>query len=482
MRQPTLLGLPSGGARLLGAALLLLTLTAAPLARAAEDPKLKAAIDAVLDDPKLQGMKAGVHVVEVDTGETRYARDADVPLNPASNIKLITAAAALDTLGPHHTFTTRLIATTRDGDRITGDLVLRGDGEGFLLYKNFVAWASQLKRQGVRTIEGDVIVDGAAFGPGTTPPGFDQKQEDAAYRAEVGAVSVNFNAVIVRVAPGAPGQPAEVRLDPPNAHVIIENTATTGEGKRARVAVKAEKTATATKLIISGTIGAQATPALVKKRIDHPAAFAAAVMVQALKDVGIAVKGNARGGQGGDGETLIRHTSEPLSYLLAAMNKWSNNFMAEQVLRALGGKGGAQAGLERSRAIMKQAGVDMTKQKLFNGSGLYTGNLVSARAFTSLLRHMATKHRYGPEFISSLAIAGLDGTLQRRLRDPALRGNLRAKTGTLNQVIGLSGYVRDRRGKLLAFSIIFNDPPVPRAWIYRPQQDKIAQAIAASGE
>ena len=480
MRQHTPCG-PLTGARLLSGALLLITLTAALPARA-EDPKLKAAIDAVLDDPKLQGMKAGVHVIEVDSGKTLYARDADVPLNPASNMKLITAAAALDTLGPQHTFTTRLIATKRDGDRITGDLVLRGDGEGFLLYKNFVAWASQLKRMGVRTIEGDLIVDGSAFGPGTTPPGFDQKQEDAAYRAEVGAVSVNFNSVIVRVSPGAPGQPAVVRLDPPNSHVIIENTATTGDGKRARVAVKAEGAKNTTKIIVTGTIGAQASPALVKKRVDHPDAFAASVMAHALKDVGITLKGKARGGKGGDGETLIRHTSEPLSYLLLAMNKWSNNFMAEQVLRALGGKDGAKAGLERSRAILKKAGVNMANQKLFNGSGLYTGNEVSARTFTTLLRYMTLKHPYGPELTSSLAIAGLDGTLRRRLRGATTRGNLRAKTGTLNQVIGLSGYVRDRRGKLLAFSIIFNDPPVPRAWIYRPQQDKIAQAIAASGE
>lgn len=449
-------------------------------------PQLRRAIDNVLAAPAIGTSKVGIHVVDVATGEVLYTRNGDIPLNPASNVKLITGAAALDILGPQHTFTTVLRAPEVVGNTVKGGLYVSSDGEAFLLFQDILSWAGQLQQKGIRVIEGDIIIDDTIFDGAYLPPGFEQKDADAAYRPAIGAVSVNFNAVTAVVLPGAKaGDPPIVRLDPPTAHVKVVNNARTIAGSRSRVDAVSTPSEDRTVMTIAGTIGQSARPVSIRKRIDNPPLFAGSVFASALEMVGIEFKGTVRTGKTPiPTQVLVTHRSQPLANIVSAMNKWSNNFMAEQLLRVLGidDEQASTWDLSRARAVdfLLRAGFDAGAFRLHNGSGLYEGNEISARQLVSLLRYMRN-HRYGPEFVSSLAIAGVDGTLRTRMNQAPMLGNVRGKTGSLNHVTSLSGYAHTASGRLVAFSIMFNDTPT-LAWNLRDHQDAITAEIAKFNE
>lgn len=442
--------------------------------------KLHAAIDATLAGPEIGTTKIGIHAVDVATGEILYSRNADLTMNPASNMKLITGAALLDVLGPNHRFHTHLRALQVEGDTIPGDLYIQGQGESSLVYDDILGWAGRLRQQGIRHIQGDLVIDDLFFAGGYIPPGYDQKNTDASYRPAIGAFSINFNAVTLHITPATNGEPVKVLLDPPNAHIEIINNAQTVTGRTSRVHVAARGDAERTTITISGRLGEAANPVAVRKRIDHPPLFAGSAFRNALEVVGITVDGKVRTGQTPDNaRTLFTHSSPPLSNLVATMNKSSNNFMAEQLLLLLGATTTTpstwEASLEQASAFLQRAGFGPGSYNLLNGSGLYDGNKVSPRQFVQLLRFMRD-HRYAPEFLASLSIAGVDGTLLRRLTDTPLAGNMRAKTGTLDHVTALSGYLQTRSGRLIAYSILFNDTQKLSGY-YRPHQDAIVKAL-----
>ncbi|QDG50942.1 D-alanyl-D-alanine carboxypeptidase/D-alanyl-D-alanine-endopeptidase [Persicimonas caeni] len=452
-----------------------------------EATKLAGQIKAILAGSDVTAGKVGIHAVDVATGQVLHSQGADEPMNPASNMKLITSAAALDKFGPQYTFGTKLMAKEVDDGTIKGSLYVKGNGEAFLLHEDVLDWAGQLRQKGIEKIEGDIVIDDTAFNAAYLPPGFEQKNEDASYRSPIGAVSVNFNAVTAIVEPaGKAGEKPEVRMYPPNEHVEIVNQATTYEGRRRRIGVKSVPTEEGTKLVITGKIGTQASPYRSRrKRIDNPPAFAGSVLANSLEMVGIAFDGEVKTGQAPDGaDVVVSHNSQPLSYVVLAMNKWSNNFMAEQVMRTLGGDDQTastwDAARQEATAFLKKAGIDTSTVTIHNGSGLYDGNLVSPKQFVQLLRYMSS-HKWAPEYMTSLAVAGVDGTLERRMTGEQTTANVRGKTGTLNEVSALSGYLRTESGRLVAFSVLFNDPP-KRAWRYRPVQDRIVEAIAGFDE
>ncbi len=444
-------------------------------------PALAEAIERVLADGELQRTRVGIHVQDLGSGEVLYSHDADRLMNPASNVKLVTGAAVLDTLGPSHTFSTELSTKSEDQGQID-DLYVRGEGEAFLLFRDVLEWAGQLRARGVETISGDVVIDDGAFDGAYLPPGFDMREVGAAYRSPIGAVSVNFNAVTVRVIPGeSVGATPTIRLEPPNEYVQVVNRARTAPGSLPQIHVTARPDGDRTVVTVSGTIGVGVDTFSQRKRIEHPPAFAGSVIAEAIKLMGIEFDGEIRRGEAPeDGKRLVSHESQPVMNAVSAMNKWSNNFIAEQLLRTLGGLDGEPSTWDAARnqvsLTLAEYGLASGSYHLNNGSGLYDGNELSARQIVQLLRRM-TAHPYGPEFASSLAIAGVDGTLRSRLDDEPTRGNLRGKTGTLRNVAALSGYVHTASGRHVAFSILFNDPP-RRAWNYRDEQDDIARAIA----
>ena len=438
-----------------------------------------------LKDPKLTDTKIAIHIVDGATGQSLYDKDADLPMNPASNAKLLTAAAALAHLGPAHTQRTELRAVGAIKDvKLDGDVFLWGCGEPSLFYRHMLELASGLRGLGVTQVTGDLRVDDTCFGPGYVPPGFDQKDEDASYRVPLGGVSTHFNAVTL-TATAAPDKPT-LTLTPANDHVRVIHEAKTVAGKANRLTVTATDEGDRTVLRVTGTLGLNAAPVTVRKRVGQPGLYAGALLRRALGELGVTVGGAVKLGAAPKGaRVLASHTSEPVVSQLLAMNTWSNNFIAEQLFRQLGldpSGGGDPVARARQRVLdtLKALGVNTAGLKIFNGSGLYVGNEVSARQLTTLLHAMLT-HRHGPEFMASLPLSGDDGTLSGRLNKRGLKGQIRAKTGTLNAVLSLSGYAYTATGRTLVFSIIFNDPPRLYAWQLRDAQDKLVEAMMAAG-
>jgi D-alanyl-D-alanine carboxypeptidase/D-alanyl-D-alanine-endopeptidase (penicillin-binding protein 4) len=436
----------------------------------------------ILKLDQLQKSRVGIYAKDVDTGQVVYAHNEDEPFNPASNMKLVTAAVALERVGPAFAFGTRLSAKNVANGVVKGPLYLKGEGDPLLLWEDLLAFASELKAQGITKIEDGIVVDDTEFAEGFIPPGYDQKDEDASYRAPIGAVSLNFNSQTVVIRPGdRKGDAATAYLLPPNDNVKLVNKVRTRSGRTQRISASSVSDGDGTRIEVRGVIGDRAEPVRVRKRIDNPSLFTGSALKKALELAGIEVSGEVRRGSRPDGtKTLHYHRSRSLAYIVFLMNKWSNNFMAEMLYRFLG-RGDGPAKTERSREVvqsyLEKAGVDTAGFKTFNGSGLYDGNAITPRQIVDLLDFMHDRPVY-PEYASALAVAGRDGTLSNRLKSAKTRGTLRGKTGTLNNVTALSGYMTTKSGRHVAYSILINDPPV-RAWRLRRVQDDIAEALAS---
>lgn len=451
-------------------------------------------LDKIIEKSELDSKQTGIFIADAESGQPLYTSNADKPMNPASNVKLLTSAAALDVYDPSYTFHTKLIASadeTKDKESemsprrlsstINGSLYVKGTGEAFLLFEDFISWAAQLRRRGVEKIDGDLVIDDTVFQGASLPPGYEQKNEDDAYRSSIGAVSVNFNAVTATVFPGnSAGADPGVMLFPPNDQIEVVNRAKTVPGDVRRIRGTASPSKNGTKLVVDGRLGAEANAVRTRKRINNPPHYAGSVLARALDMVGIELTGDVETGTAPEhGRVLIDHESQPLSYILLAMNKWSNNFMAEQLLLTIGAADKKPSTWERSRqrvyGFLENLGLNTSQITYYNGSGLYEGNLVSARQFVKLLIAMQD-HRYFPEYLASLAISGRDGTLRDRLDGPKMVDRVRAKTGTLDRVSALSGYLRTETGRRLVFSMLFNNTP-RKGWRYRSLQDKLLEQL-----
>jgi D-alanyl-D-alanine carboxypeptidase/D-alanyl-D-alanine-endopeptidase (penicillin-binding protein 4) len=443
---------------------------------------LKAALDALFDDKRLQGAKLSVHVRDVRSGDTLYGRKEDALLNPASNMKLVTAAAMLDHLGPDFTYTTELWASGLRGDVITGDLAIKGNGDPFLEWSHLLELAERVARKGVREVKGDLLVDDTAFDPRYLPPAFDQKDEDDAFRAPVSAVSANFGAMNVLVIPGEVGQPPSVSFDPPCDYADVENKALTVKSKdetaKKPLTVEVRAAGSRTKVIIGGTTTPEGG-ATVRKRVEDPSIYTGFLLKRALETMGVKVLGEVKRGAAPKDKLMAKHSSYQLPYLLAAMQKWSNNFMAEGLFKSLD-LGDEPASWEDAaevvRQFVKKTGVK-GEFKVVNGSGLYDANRFSASQLTRILAYMDKREDVRAEYEASFAIAGVDGTLGDRMKKTPAQGTLRGKTGTLNEVVSLSGYAYTKSGRKLAFSVLFNEAS-GGAWSYRKVQDELGAILS----
>ncbi|MBH22894.1 MAG: D-alanyl-D-alanine carboxypeptidase/D-alanyl-D-alanine-endopeptidase [Myxococcales bacterium] len=452
----------------------------------AGDPALKGRLDKLLNDSKLSKVKVGVHVRDLDSGETLYGRNADTPLNPASNIKLVTAAAVLDKYGPGHTFTTELHATATSGDTITGDLVLKGGGDPFLLWSHLLEMAERARRKGFTRIKGDIVIDDTVFDDAFMPPAFDQKSEDSAYRASVSGAAAEFGALTINVTPRGAGEKPRITFDPPNDYATVQSTAVVvkekDEARKEALQIKAAPDGDRTAIQISGKTWPRGG-ATVRKRMDNPSLYTGYLLRRALKLLGITVEGKIRRGPLPGGTRLLaRHTSYTMNYNIAAMQKWSNNYMAEMLFKSLdmGDAPATWAGAQKAAlAFLEKAGVK-GELKLTNGSGLYDANALSAAQFTQVLYYLQRRPDILPDFESSFAIAGVDGTLKRRMKSGPANTVARGKTGTLSGVVTLTGYVQTLKGRRIGFSVLFNDTR-GGAWGYRRLQDDLVEAITDWG-
>ncbi len=452
---------------------------AAPAAKSAA--ALKEQLDAILASPALKSATVAVHVLDLATGQEVYAANADQPLNPASNAKLFTTAAAFALLGPETRFGTQAWAAKVEGGEVIGDLYLVGDGDPALTTGQLYELAEQLRANGIRKIQGGITVDNTRYATEGLPPGFDQKQELASYRAPTGATSVNFNTYEVFVVAGpSAGKPTIVAISPPSGYVKLINRSETVAGSRNKLVLSPVVNATGIELTIEGTLGVDARTQAHRYPVAAPSLYAGSVMRMVLEQVGIKVGRESVkiAPRPSTGRLLGTHRSDTLSVLARSINKLSNNFMAEQVLLALAPRGGtAQDALQKVRTWVGSVGVPVDGLSLGNGSGLYDNNRTSARMVTSLLKGVYDDFRLRSDFLASLAIMGVDGTTRERLANTPAAGWIRAKTGTLDGVTALSGYAGAPGREPLVFSVLMNDVPKAQTASARAAQNRIAEAL-----
>lgn len=405
----------------------------------------------------------GIEVVDVNSGTVIFSLNGDKPLNPASNTKIVTAAAALKILGPEFRFQTELYGKTSFRN-VQGALYLKGYADPSLMTSDLWTLARALKADGIRRIGGGIIVDDSYFDGENLPFAYDeQPNEDNKFRTAIGAVSVNHNALGIQIRPGPTAMAkAIVDFDPPEYAMVVNDTLTSASGAYTP-RISATPYEDRTRVRVWGQIPLGSSPTWYYRRIDNPSLFAGYALKGILKDLGISVGGDVRTGAIPSGTPLIaRHESEALSSVLWETGKMSNNFVTEMVLKTIGaetqkGPGTWEAATSAVSELLANWGIKKGTYKYRNGSGLFSANEISASQFCTVLRSAYLDATIRPEFLTQLATGGADGTIQSRYRHPAAQRYVRAKTGTLDDVSALSGFVLDKSGRHpIAFSIVVN--------------------------
>jgi len=457
---------------------------------------LQSDLAAIFDAPIMQHAQWSVLVRSLDSGDLLYQRQPGKLMMPASNMKIVTLAAAAHVLGWNARFVTTLETPDPiEGGVLRGDLYVRGGGDPTLNRHDgrgpavFSAWATALTLQGVERIEGRIIGDDRLFDDERLGNGWswDDLQHD--YAAPIGALQWNGNSVELTVHPGlTAGMPGVVRLSADAGLTVLNRTVTTPAGVPETVEYRRRPAAPV--LEVWGTVplpaAADVRPEL-QRHVSHlvavvdPTRFFAQAFKHALVDHGIGVSGDAvsirdilpsyAGGEAAR-RVLARTESPPLREIASVLMKVSQNLYAETVLKAMGagttGLGTTAAGREAVMSVMEKWGIDPLSLVMVDGSGLSRYNYVSAEALTRILERLHADPRDREPFIASLPLAGREGTVSKRMRRSRAEGNAAAKTGSLSNVRALSGFVETRDGEKLVFSILANDfalPPATVTWI-----------------
>ena len=448
-------------------------LLAAPPARGEET--LSERLNAALRQPALRGARVAALVVQRGDGGVLFARDAERRLVPASNQKILTAIAALAAFGPTHRFRTEIFAgAALDAEGSVDFLFVRGGGDPALTSEQVWRLAADLRRLGLRRVRKGLRVDDSAFDGERWHPRWGRVSARA-YHAPVGALSVNYGAFAVEVSGAAQrGGPVRVFVDPPVPYFLVTNRATTGPAGKGRSLVVERLAADAREnVVVSGVVPAASPPKTYYRSVLDPARYAGAVIRMQLEANGIEVGGEVRRGPVPEGAApLLAFEGKPLAEIVRLFLKFSNNAIAEGLVKAMGAReaaaqGSWEGGMRAVRASLAGTGLDTEGLTLVDGSGLSYENRVAPRDLVDALLLADRSFAFGPEFLAALPIAAADGTLEERA-DAAAHA-VRAKTGLLTRVSALSGYAKRGDGGNAVFSVLVNG--------YRGTDESVMQAL-----
>lgn len=455
--------------------------SAAPDRSPSLDPApIQRAIDALISDANGWGGRATAAIVDIESGRTIAAAGEGL-FQPASVAKVPTAIAALRLLGADHRFFTGIYGA-QQGDEVKR-LVLRGRGDPTLTYADLAALAFDLKRRGVRKVL-EVWVDHGFFDDRFVPPAFEQQpREWAPFRAPVSAVAVNANTLQITIVPTKEGEPALVTIDPPGAATLSGKVKTAKAGSPEKAGVSAIAASGRVEIRLSGQVPERGEAVISARRAEDPRLLPGYALREALTNAGISVGDVVKLGGEKERGLLASHKSAPLSQVLARLGKDSDNFVAEMIFKSIAAeKRGAPGSFTDAATIvsseLSSLGLADGTFVVKNGSGLFDSNRITAASAAKLLAIAHEDPRVGPDFVASLAIGGVDGTLRGRLKPWAAKRVIRAKTGTLNAVFALAGYVLAPQGRSpIAFAIFVNDTPGKGAGA-RKRMDQIVDASA----
>lgn len=422
-------------------------------------PATREAFEQLVQWVRQRGGVLSAHVVSVATRTPLLDHASNTPINPASNMKLLTAAAALDLLGPHHQFETGVYGTVRD-DAIER-LVLRGHGDPSLEEHGLWRLAHALKSRGVRRVD-SLLVDQSFFDDQFVPPAFDQQPDEwSAFRAPISAIALARNTVTLNVIPRRANTEARVWFEPEGVVAVRGSVATRARGDGNRVQLRLETTDGQLTAHLGGHIAESLPRQRFSKRLEDPRLAPGHNLAALLRNLGVSVGRVALGGEG-EKNRITYVTSRPLRDLLPELGKQSDNFYAEMLFKALAEADGVHprssaGGAAAVNAWLQALGPVPDGTQIVNGSGLFDANRLSASSLTAVLCAVYASPRLRHEYVAHLAIGGVDGTLRSRFPKRRERRSIRAKTGTLRSSIGLSGYVlRADAEQPLAFSFMVN--------------------------
>jgi|CXWL01.1.fsa_nt_gi D-alanyl-D-alanine carboxypeptidase/D-alanyl-D-alanine-endopeptidase (penicillin-binding protein 4) len=445
---------------------------AGPPARAAAKSDVEK-LDDIVSDHRQKGVQVGANVIDLSTGKVVYSRNAELPLMPASNMKLVVMAAALDQLGADYQFETIVGIRGKDlviiggGDPTLGDERL-AQQRGEKITSVLLRWTDQLKKAGVKQIPGNIVVDDSLFDRQFVHPNWPADQFESWYEAPIGALNFNSNCLDVSVRPTTAKKAASVDSIPANTFVRVKNNTVTGGKHTASI----RRTKGEDAVVVSGTVAR--ADRLGPVTVRDPGLFTGSAFKTILASKGIALGGsvvrervrNADGSLPAAFHKVVTHRT-PLTAAMSRAGKDSLGMMAEALIKLLGSKKGGVGTWESGRAAVEaflaKVKVSAGQFRVDDGSGLSRQNRLSAAAMTDVLRY--TFSCPGGRFDamrSALSRAGIDGTLEKRMRNSAAKGRVFAKTGYINGVRTLAGYVHTTSDKWLAFAFFYNQAPATR--------------------
>jgi D-alanyl-D-alanine carboxypeptidase/D-alanyl-D-alanine-endopeptidase (penicillin-binding protein 4) len=454
----------------------------------------QAFVDSVMSQKPLLGSSWSILFYAPNRNAVIAEYDPDRLLTPASVVKAITSAVAIDRLGPEYQFTTTfytsktLSATgTLDGELVVfagGDPSMETSADDSLRVPWMKVIADSLYAHGLRELNGNTRLSPNGYRLECAPSSWEIGDVKEGFAPAIDGFGFNSNVCHMAIFPGDDsGDPAKITLDPDYAPLKVNSTIETGESSSGNW-VDFQITPCRNEISISGGIAEDDNGEYLWMPIQDPAGFFGAALKNALVARGIKVNGEVIVDRTGVSkssyrEPLYTHRSAPLITTLALMNKKSDNYSAEYVLRALGmnrhGSGSAEAGIKAIESFMSENGIDDRQIQLLDGCGLARRNLVSARGLVSFLSVM-NRHKYSDAYKYTLSHSGIDGTLSGRLSSQKLAGRVRAKTGTITNVSSLAGYLTLASGEEIVFAMICNNFRTSRHLV-RHTQDVIIERI-----
>ncbi|WP_449355828.1 D-alanyl-D-alanine carboxypeptidase/D-alanyl-D-alanine endopeptidase [Virgibacillus natechei] len=435
---------------------------------------LEEKMDAILDDELLDGAVTGVSIREADTGDMLYSNNGNTRLHPASNMKLLTGAAAMETLGNDYQFSTEVLTDGQlRGIVLHGNVYLKGKGDPTLLKEDLDQFAKDLKDQGIHTIKGNVIADDSWYDDVRLSEDLNWSDEPFHTGAQVSALTLSpdedydAGTVILEVSPDADAEQADVQVTPETDYVtIVNNTEMVANTEDKDISIEREHGSNT--IIVEGEMPAGGSDSRSWASVWEPTGYALDVFKKSLEENGVRFVGNPElktAVTPGDATVVTSKKSMPIEELFIPFMKQSNNGHAEVLTKEMGkvmhDEGSWDKGLEVMEDTLAEFGVDTDTIMLRDGSGISHKNMIPANDLSQMLYAIQDKDWF-PPFEYSLPVAGdaerfVGGTLRDRMTDGSAQGNVMAKTGSLNGVSTLSGYVTAADGEKLVFSVMINN-------------------------